>query len=449
VRRCARGLRSSQKEALEKTVEFFRSENRRPGKPAIIVMPTGTGKSGVISCLPYYLSATRALILTPSRQISDQIAKDWSHGKKGLEKSFLVRRGLVSTTNARSVLPPCAVLKESKDLTDSVLKNELLISNAHKFGPRTTQGSKWKTFLEPELYDLIIVDEAHHLPSSTWTIVTNHFKSSRLVFLTATPKRHDGTRISEEVPEDEYVYKYTREQAVADRIIRDVTFEEIKEAEGVDPYSSIVERVMQRLAEKNEQQPLPGGNKHKALIVTANIPACHDVKKACEDIGLLATVFHSPPKKKLTASDQVVEGEGDENEHERKGKSIGKKRRRTAQTGKQHKLTPKEASANKKAFKTGKMDALIIVQRLLEGYDHPPISVLGIATHLVSSVKFQQFVGRGLRIIEGEDGIKADVITHKRYDQRDMFNSYCKEEAAVVHPSIYQDDSDDEDSDGR
>src|SRR5690348_515073 len=42
-------------------------------KAALIVAPTGTGKSGMLTFLPFLLNSHRALILTPSHIITSQI----------------------------------------------------------------------------------------------------------------------------------------------------------------------------------------------------------------------------------------------------------------------------------------------------------------------------------------------------------------------------------------
>ena len=46
-----------------------------------------------------------------------------------------------------------------------------------------------------DLFDLIIIDEAHHAPAETWRAVLDHFKNARALLLTATPRRRDGKRI--------------------------------------------------------------------------------------------------------------------------------------------------------------------------------------------------------------------------------------------------------------
>jgi Type III restriction enzyme, res subunit/Helicase conserved C-terminal domain len=46
-----------------------------------------------------------------------------------------------------------------------------------------------------ELFDVVIVDEAHHAPATTWRAVLDHFSTARTLLLTATPRRRDGRPI--------------------------------------------------------------------------------------------------------------------------------------------------------------------------------------------------------------------------------------------------------------
>ena len=48
-------LLEQQKTALDKLSKWFSSESDKQNDTAIVSMPVGTGKSGVIACLPYYL----------------------------------------------------------------------------------------------------------------------------------------------------------------------------------------------------------------------------------------------------------------------------------------------------------------------------------------------------------------------------------------------------------
>lgn len=76
-------------------------------------------------------------------------------------------------------------------------------------------------------------------------------------------------------------------------------------------------------------------------------------------------------------------------------------------------------------FVKGKFRTLVVVGRLIEGFDHAPVSVVCIARNvgLESRVLFSQFVGRAVRKAPGEDPpLKAKLITHYKYNQKDNFS---------------------------
>src|SRR5580700_10535401 len=47
-------------------------------QPAIVTMPTGSGKTAVLMMLPFLLRSARVLVITPSRLVRGQIAEDFS-----------------------------------------------------------------------------------------------------------------------------------------------------------------------------------------------------------------------------------------------------------------------------------------------------------------------------------------------------------------------------------
>ena len=77
-------------------------------------------------------------------------------------------------------------------------------------------------------------------------------------------------------------------------------------------------------------------------------------------------------------------------------------------------------------FLVGKIRTLVIIGKLLEGFDHKPVSVLGIVRNIApkSRVLFAQFVGRGVRKTSVDDPISAQIITHACFNQRVNYDSF-------------------------
>lgn len=78
-------------------------------------------------------------------------------------------------------------------------------------------------------------------------------------------------------------------------------------------------------------------------------------------------------------------------------------------------------------FKEGEVRVLVVVVgKLLEGFDQGNVSVVGIARKVAptSKVLFSQFVGRAVRKLHPNDPVTATVVSHIQYQQRENFNNY-------------------------
>ena len=87
-------------------------------------------------------------------------------------------------------------------------------------------------------------------------------------------------------------------------------------------------------------------------------------------------------------------------------------------------------------FVHGKIRTLVIIGRLLEGFDHKPISVLGIVRNIAptSWVLFTQFVGRAVRKNHPDDPVPAQIVTHECFNQCQNFRAFIDEKLAEEDP---------------
>lgn len=71
-------------------------------------------------------------------------------------------------------------------------------------------------------------------------------------------------------------------------------------------------------------------------------------------------------------------------------------------------------------FRRGDIHVLVIIGRLLEGFDNEHVSVLGIVRNIAptSRVLFAQFVGRAVRKNGPSDPVCAQIVTHECFKQR-------------------------------
>jgi superfamily II DNA or RNA helicase len=154
-------LRDYQQDA----VNLIRHSYIRGAKSTLLVLPTGGGKTVVFS----YIAATtasrgkRVLILVHRvellRQTSAALAKSDVH------------HGLINPKYTPDLSAPVQVASV-----------QTLIKRLDKIKPP----------------DLIVIDEAHHALAGTWKKIIDHYPQARILGVTATPCRGDGTGLGVE-----------------------------------------------------------------------------------------------------------------------------------------------------------------------------------------------------------------------------------------------------------
>ena len=82
----------------------------------------------------------------------------------------------------------------------------------------------------------------------------------------------------------------------------------------------------------------------------------------------------------------------------------------------------------KRFTKEGTIRTLIIVGRLIEGYDNKRVSVVAIARNVApqSKVLFTQFVGRAVRKTRINDCVTAMIVSHPVFRQRVNYDTFDK-----------------------
>ena len=183
-------LRDVQKDALHSLDEWF-TDPETTRRTALVVMPTGTGKTGIMCCLPYYLASTKVsidfskpvLCIAPDLSILEQLTNEISVPST-LESPmpFLVEKGIIPKDSKKwnDALPAVKKVTSAAQLCEYVgSKHDLVATNAQKWHTLTT--AVWQT-LNPDTFSLVIVDEAHHLPANQWQRVVDKSCSSGFLY---------------------------------------------------------------------------------------------------------------------------------------------------------------------------------------------------------------------------------------------------------------------------
>lgn len=188
-----------------------KSHFTKSDKPALISMPTGSGKTAVMLALSFAFKAKKILIISPSRVIRDQIANEFSN------MTILKRIGAIKND---FIYKPVVDIRKTKCTTNYMWENLIAKNDVVVATPKTVSAAE-KNVVSPDsnTFDLVLIDEAHHAPAVTWNALIDEFGTSKIVLFTATPFRRDKKRIRAVL-----VYHYSISNALKDGIYRPVNY---------------------------------------------------------------------------------------------------------------------------------------------------------------------------------------------------------------------------------
>ncbi|MDE9427421.1 DEAD/DEAH box helicase [Xenorhabdus bovienii] len=395
-------LRIPQIEAYIKIKEYFKEPDNRE---ALVVLPTGTGKSGLISIAPYGVSNKRVLIITPGLVTKDSIRKT----QEVLEDNFWINYDIIFSSKDIPV-----VNEYLPDISDEHLgMSNIVYSNIHKVSGN--RNSSLINRVPPDFFDLIIIDEAHHAPAQSWKDAIRYFSNSKILHVTGTPYRGDnqeipGDKIHEtplsEVMRDRYV-KWLRKETINSHELYfytpdipgvKLTKEEVldfKDKEWLEKSialseecsKSLIEHSLKKLAELKQ---LSSAVPHKILAVGCSIAHANDLYQWYKEKGYESVIVHSE-------------------------------------------MPQDEINTAFKKIELNQCDVVISVNMLMEGYDHKYLSILAIFRPYRSLNSFAQVVGRILRAIPDNEitAFEIDnnglVIYHEEIGLNSMWEVFQKE----------------------
>ena len=221
-----------QSQALATVGRYIQARRGRPGPSAMIRMPTGTGKSGVIAVTAHRLVEDGdVLVLTPWDALVDQLADDvrerfWRRIGTAAPDSKFVHRIYPST-----VADNLRKLKTPGIWTATIATLQQLESQ----DPQTYSHLARRT-------RLVIVDEGHYEPAPTWSRAVRGLGRPTVLF-TATPYRNDFKFFD---VDRAFCFFYSHHEAEAARFIRRVKFES-HEFRDVMSFCDILVEAWQRL----------------------------------------------------------------------------------------------------------------------------------------------------------------------------------------------------------
>jgi len=395
-------LREPQTESYQEAFNHFNLSSDS-SQHAIIQIPTGVGKTGVMALLPFGIANGRVLIITPNVTIRETITKEIDPLN---HENFYLQRKVFQSPNQL----PSLVQYKAKMRTSVLESANFVVLNIHKLQARCIDALIHR--LPENFFDMIIIDEAHHSPARTWREAIQHFCSAKVIKLTATPVRTDGECL---VGKKIYEYRLSRAMrkgyvkslrkwehvpgnlrlTIDDVTDKDYSVEEIlamglkdeqwiRRSVAFSPNccESVVKRSIELLEEKKELSTLP----HKIIAVASSIKHAEMIETLYKKQDIRTLILHSDLDEEI----------------------------------------------KNKAFidiENNRVDVVVQVSML---NDHFFLSIAAIFRPFKSYLPYTQFIGRILRIIpesyspSTEDNIGL-VVSHKHLALDELWQYYKKE----------------------
>ena len=270
--------------------------------------------------------------------------------------------------------------------------SHIVVTNIQQLASRA---DRWLPSFPNDFFDLILVDEGHHNVAPSWERVFERFPRAKVVSLTATPFRGDGRQIA-----GVRVYAYPFRAAMLRGYIKQITavnvapckisftyrgdsrrhtLEEVFDLRDEDWFSrgvalapecnrSIVDASIQRLQHLRET-----GTFHQVIAVACSVDHARQVRSLYEERGQSAREIHSN-----MSGDEIADVLQD--------------------------------------LRRFRIDCIVQVRMLGEGFDHPNLSVAAIFQPFRSLSPYIQFIGRVMRVIHQNHPQHADnrgiVVSH-------------------------------------
>jgi DNA repair protein RadD len=394
-------LREPQREAHRNTREHFASSN----DAAILQIPVGCGKTGIMATLPFGIAAGRVLIITPNLTILKGVeaALDVTNPRCFLRTSKIL--------NSFSRGPYRAVLSGRQANLHDCRNSHFVITNIQQLA---SSADRWLPQFPERFFDMILVDEGHHNAAESWRKVFARFPEAKVVSLTATPFRTDGEPLI-----GKPIYRYSYASAMVKGYIKrlhaiNIAPQQIEFTYRNDQRRHSLEEVLALREEAWFRRGVALAPECNLHIVEASIRRCLMMREQ--------TGFHH----QVIACACTVD-------HARQIRSLYEQRGfKAAEIHSDMKEEEQEVILN--ALRDNRLDCIVQVQMLGEGFDHPRLGVAAIFRPFRSLSAYVQFIGRIMRVNFDNEPQNIDnegfIISHVGLNNDSRWNDFKELELA-------------------
>ncbi len=372
-------LWAHQRDAVDVVLGYIKDFNLYKGSDpfgsALLRMPTGTGKSGIIAVLAQcFPRLSTVLIVTPWTALRDQIKRDVS-------QRFWEHINLDPTIWSKQVQ---VLLPSNIDtVIQSTAKKPAILVCTIQTLQRIYSDHPISFFDLGKKIDLVMVDEGHREPAPSWAEAVRSLEVPT-VLLSATPYRNDNKMFAVQAGYDCIL---THQDAITRRYIRRVEFKEVKFPRNPDGF---VDALLAYYKGEFMRQHPSAINEPRVIV------RCKD----SQEISAIASTLNDRGQKVVAIHDTFSSSDDPEDFHEQQAPN------------------PEET------------DAVFWVHqnKLIEGIDDPRFSLLAIYQPHRNARALVQQIGRIIRQKSKRENEIAFVFSHPNDRQQAFWQGYLKYE---------------------
>jgi superfamily II DNA or RNA helicase len=289
-----------QRAAIETVLAYLVADPHIPERPtfkeaALLKLPTGTGKSGIVTvlsrCLP---EVRRTLVLTPRKSLVAQMKDDvrfrfWEHLGYPADDGSTFTAGAadmgaeLGPVYVETLLPAniAAILHHVPNSERTMLIGTYQALDMIRRQSKDTRPNRDAARAAArdllgllQQFDLVLVDEGHYEPTISWSKSVRELNRPT-VLLSATPYRNDFKSFR---VRGRFVFNYPHKDAVEARVIRDVEVVTLK----LDGRGTAAERFVSALAKKLlslKNAAAAWTKTPKVMVRAGDLDALHDLQR--------------------------------------------------------------------------------------------------------------------------------------------------------------------------
>jgi superfamily II DNA or RNA helicase len=313
-------------------------------EPALISMPTGSGKTALMMMLSFLLKAERVIIVTPSVALRGQTAAKFEsladlravggYPMSGPGPRVHDHQGQLTSDKAWNLFLDYDVIVATPHTTSPGFE-EIVGPSPGLFGPDT----------------LLFFDEAHHSRARTWQVLMNAFAKNLVVLLTATPFRNDNRRLLAKL-----VYHYPMKKALDTGIYAPITYHAVEPDDAKKKDQELCQKAVRIYRQQQRKHP-----KARLLIRAEGVTKSGELLQLYHDAGLKVEEVNY--KQTLQQNKTALDG-----------------------------------------LRTGHLDAVVCIDQIGEGLDIPNLKVAVLHKPRQSFPATIQFIGRICREASEDTG---------------------------------------------